>query len=214
MAPGGRADDPRTFSSQEAFRAWLERHHDRVPELWVGFWNKASGRKGMTYPQAVDEALCWGWIDGVKKNVDEERYTNRFTPRKTVSKWSDVNLRRYAELETAGRVAPPGKAAFARFDPAKHRAYSFEARPDAFPPELEREFRSHREAWAFFTAQPPGYRRIAIHWVSSAKREETRQRRLAELVGVSAAGERLAQLGGGPVRPGRSVALARPGEHA
>ncbi|NJD18247.1 MAG: bacteriocin-protection protein [Gemmatimonadetes bacterium] len=156
----------------------------------------------MTYQEAVDEALCWGWIDGVKKKVDSDLYTNRFTPRKPVSKWSDVNLRRYAELEAAGRIAAPGKAAFTRFDPAKHRAYSFEARPDAFPPELESEFRRHRGAWAFFTAQPPGYRRIAIHWVGSAKREETRLRRLAQLVSASVAGQRLPQLGGGLARPG------------
>lgn len=202
MSAGDRFDDPRMFSSQAAFRTWLGKHHARVEELWVGFWNKASGKRAMTYPEAVDEALCWGWIDGVKKKVDAERYTNRFTPRKPVSMWSDVNLRRYAELEAAGRVAEPGRAAFARFDPSKHRAYSFEARPEAFPPELEREFRRHRDAWAFFTAQPPGYRRVAIHWVSSAKRAETRLRRLAQLVDVSGGGERLPQLGGGLARPG------------
>jgi uncharacterized protein YdeI (YjbR/CyaY-like superfamily) len=202
VAAGDRFDDPKVFPSQAGFRTWLGKHHARAPELWVGFYNKASGKRAMTYSEAVDEALCWGWIDGVKKKVDAERYTNRFTPRKAVSKWSDVNVRRYAELEAAGRVAPPGKAAFARFDPSKHRAYSFEARPDAFPRELEREFRRHRDAWTFFTAQPPGYRRIAIHWVSSAKREETRMRRLAQLVEGSAAGERVLQLGGGPARPG------------
>jgi uncharacterized protein YdeI (YjbR/CyaY-like superfamily) len=111
-----------------------------------------------------------------------------------------VNLRRYAELEAAGRVAAPGKAAFARYDPEKQRSYSFEARSDTFPPELEREFRRHREAWAFFEAQPPGYRRTAIHWVTEAKREETRLRRLARLVEVNAAGERLPMLGGGAAR--------------
>lgn len=200
MPPGGRADDPRMFSSQARFRTWLEKHHGRAAELWVGFWNRASGRKGMTYPEAVDEALCWGWIDGVKKKVDAERYTNRFTPRKPASKWSDANLRRYAELEAAGRVAPPGKAAFARYDPERQAAYSFEARPDALPPELEAEFRRHPEAWAFFLAQPPGYRRVGIHWVSSAKKEETRLRRLAQLVEVSRAEERLPMLGGGPAR--------------
>ncbi len=203
MAAGDRFDDPMVFPSQATFRTWLGKHHARVSELWVGFYNKASGKRAMTYPEAVDEALCWGWIDGVKKNVDGERYTNRFTPRKAVSKWSDVNLRRYAELDVAGRIAAPGKAAFARFDPSKHRAYSFEARPEAFPPELEGEFRRHRRAWAFFTAQPPGYRRTAIHWISSAKRPETRLRRLGQLVRVSAAGERLPQIAGPP-------SLARP----
>ena len=201
MAVGDRFDDPKLFRGQASFRAWLEKHHHRAGELWVGFYKKSSGKAAMTYSEAVDEALCWGWIDGVKKKVDGERYTNRFTPRKAVSKWSDVNLRRYAELEAAGRVAPPGRAAFARYDPAKQGAYSFEARPDAFPPELEAEFRGHRAAWSFFQAQPPGYRRTAIHWVSEAKREETRQRRLAQLIEVSAARERLPQISGLPAKP-------------
>ncbi len=201
MATGDRFDDPRLFRTQAAFRSWLERNHDRGTELWVGFWNKASGKKGMSYLEAVDEALCWGWIDGIKKKVDEERYTNRFTPRKARSKWSDVNLRRYAELEAAGRVAPPGEAAFARFDPSKHAGYSFESRPDALPPELEAEFRRHAPAWTYFQAQPPGYRRTAIHWVASAKREETRLRRLGQLVEASESGARLPQVTGGPARP-------------
>jgi uncharacterized protein YdeI (YjbR/CyaY-like superfamily) len=196
MSPGTRPGDPGLFPTQAAFRAWLEKNHDRTTELWVGFWNKASGKKGMTYPETVDEALCWGWTDGIKKKVDGERYTNRFTPRKRVSTWSDVNLRRYAELEAAGQVAPPGKAAFARYDPAKQGVYSFEARPDAFPPELEAAFREHGGAWTFFQGQPPGYRRTATHWVCSAKREETRTRRLAQLVETSGAGRRLPQLGG------------------
>lgn len=201
MAAGDRVDDPRVFASQAAFRAWLTRHHDRAGELWVGFYNKASGRNALSYKEAVDEALCWGWIDGVKKKVDGERYTNRFTPRKAVSKWSDVNLRRYAELEAEGRVAPPGRAAFGRFDPSKHRTYSFEARPDALPPELEKAFRKNARAWTFFEAQPPGYRRTAVHWVSEAKREETRLRRLAQLIEVSAAGARVGLIGGGPAQP-------------
>lgn len=199
--PGRTAEDPRHFPTREAFRAWLEKNHDRTPELWVGFWNKASGRKGMTYAEGVDEALCWGWIDGIKKKVDDARYTNRFTPRKAVSKWSAVNVRRYAELEAAGEIAPPGAAAFARFDPDKHPAYSFEARPEAFPPELEAAFRKDAAAWEHFMAQPPGYRRSAIHWVTSAKREETRLRRLARLAAVSAGGERLPQISGSPRRP-------------
>ena len=170
----------------------------------VGFYNKASDKRGLKYAEAVDEALCWGWIDGVKKKVDARRYTNRFTPRKAVSKWSDANLRRYAELTAADLVAPPGVAAFERFDPSKHRAYSFEARPEAFPSELDSEFRKHRTAWAFFARQPQGYRRTAIHRVSSAKRDETRHRRPAELIESSAQGERLPQLSGRPARKNRS----------
>lgn len=203
MAAGDRWDDPRLFRDQAAFRAWLARNHDTVTELWVGFYNKASGKSAMTYAQAVDEALCWGWIDGIKRKVDGERYTNRFTPRRPTSKWSDVNLRRYAELEAAGRVAPPGSAAFSRYDPERQRAYSFEARPEAFPPQLERAFRKEREAWAFFRAQPPGYRRTCFHWVASAKREDTRLRRLEKLVERSARGERLPEISGqAPRKPG------------
>lgn len=196
MATGDRFDDPRLFKDQAAFRAWLFKNHARVAELWVGFYNTKSGKSAMTYKEAVDESLCWGWIDGIKKRVDDDRYTNRFTPRKTVSKWSDVNLGRYAELDAEGRVAPPGKEAFGRFDPTKHRAYSFEARSEAFPPDLEKVFRKNQTAWANFTAQPPGYRRTAIHFVSSAKREETRLRRLDQLMEVSLAGRRLPQIGG------------------
>jgi len=200
VATGDRFDDPRLFRDQATFRAWLSRNHDKASELWVGFYNKKSGKTAMTYAEAVDEALCWGWIDGIKKKVDGERYTNRFTPRKAVSKWSDVNLRRYAELDADGRIAEPGKAAFARFDPEKHRAYSFEARPESFPPDLEGVFRKNKAAWAAFREQPPGYRRTAIHWVSSAKRPETRLRRLDQVMEVSARGERLPQISGQPAR--------------
>ena len=196
MATGDRWEDPRLFKDQAAFRTWLSKNHDKVDELWVGFFNKKSGKKAMTYSEGVDEGLCWGWIDGIKRKVDEERSTNRFTPRKTVSKWSDVNLRRYAELDAEGRIAKPGEEAFARFDPEKHRAYSFEARPKAFPPELETLFKKEKTAWTKFMEQPPGYRRTAIHWVSSAKREETRLRRLRQLMDVSAEGERLPQISG------------------
>ena len=200
MATGDRWEDPRMFRNQAAFRAWLEKNHDRVAELWVGFYNKKSGKSAMTYAEGVDEGLCWGWIDGQKRKVDEDRYTNRFTPRKAVSKWSAVNLRRYAELDAEGRIAAPGREAFARFDPEKHGSYSFEARPEAFPPALEKVFRKDRKAWAKFMEQPPGYRRTAIHWVSSAKREETRLRRLEQIMEVSAAGKRLPQISGQPAR--------------
>ena len=196
MAKGDRWNDPRLFRDQAEYRAWLSRNHDQLVELWVGFYNKKSGKSAMTYAEAVDESLCWGWIDGIKKKVDEDRYTNRFTPRKTVSKWSDVNLRRYAELDGEGRIAPPGKEAFARFDPLKHRAYSFEARPEAFPFDLEKIFKENEAAWAMFMEQPPGYRRSAIHYVSSAKREDTRLRRLDQLIAVSTAGKRLPQIAG------------------
>lgn len=200
-APGHRWDDPRLFPNQAAFRKWLSKNHDSVTELWVGFYNKKSGKTAMTYAQAVDESLCWGWIDGIKKKVDDERYTNRFTPRKEKSKWSEVNVRRYAELDAEGMIAEPGRAAFARFDPEKHPPYSFERRKAAqLSPELDKRFKAAKKAWAFFQEQPPGYRKTAIHWVISAKREETRERRLGQLIEVSNEGRRLPQISGQPAR--------------
>lgn len=196
MAAGSAAENPKHFGSAAAFRRWLEKNHATADELWLGFWNKKSGRGGLTYPEAVDELLCFGWIDGVKKSVDAERYTNRITPRKAKSKWSAVNLRRYAELEAEGRIAEAGRAARARFDPTEHAPYSFEARAAKLDPELRRTFEANAGAWEFFRAQPPGYRRTAIHWVMSAKRAETRERRLRQLVDVSAEGERLPQISG------------------
>lgn len=189
-------DAPRFFGTPAEFRQWLETSHCRVDELWIGLWKKSSAKDGLTYKQALDEALCFGWIDGVRKSVDDDSYVIRFTPRKAVSKWSEVNLRRYAELEAEGRVAPPGRAAFERFDPSKHRPYSFEGRARELSPELRRAFEGHAEAWAFFQDQPPGYRRIAVHWIMSAKRAETRERRLGQLVEVSASGRRLPQISG------------------
>ena len=170
---GDRWEDPKHFRTPAVCRAWLEKNHDRVSELWIGFYRKGTGGKGVTYNEALDEALCFGWIDGIKRKVDEIRYTNRFTPRKPDSKWSEVNLRRYAELDAEGRIAPPGAAARARFDPDKHQPYSFERRGVELAPQYAEKFKNQSEAWAFFQAQPPGYRRTAIHWVMSAKRETT-----------------------------------------
>ena len=139
----------------------------------------------------MDEALCFGWIDGIKKRVDEQRYTHRFTPRKASSTWSLVNTRRVAELITLGRMAPPGLDAYNRRDPEKTGIYSFERAAAAFTPPLERALRKHAAAWRFFRAQPPGYRRLLTFWVMSAKQPETRERRLAALVKSSAEGTRI-----------------------
>lgn len=195
-APSG----PRHFRTAAEFRRWLEKNHATTPELIVAFYKKASGKGGMTYPEALDEALCWGWIDGVRRSLGDDVYVQRFTPRKAKSKWSEVNLRHYARLEAEGRIAPPGAAAYARFDPAEHTPYSFEARPEAFHPELEAAFQAEPEAWAFFQEQPPGYRRIAMHFVMSAKREETRRRRLTQLIEASRDRERLPQIAIGTKR--------------
>jgi uncharacterized protein YdeI (YjbR/CyaY-like superfamily) len=182
---------PRFFRSREAFRAWLEKHHATEPELWVGFYRKASGKGGLTYPESVDEALCFGWIDGVKKRVDEASYMHRFTPRTRDSYWSAVNTKRFEQLFKSGVVAGPGLEAFERRDRKKTEKYSFERKSAAFDPAVERAFRANAPAWTFFRAQPQGYQRLLTFWVMSAKQESTRLRRLEMLAAKSAKGERL-----------------------
>jgi uncharacterized protein YdeI (YjbR/CyaY-like superfamily) len=183
------------FASPAEFRAWLEANHASSAELWVGFHKRATGRPSLRWSESVDEALCFGWIDGVRKRVDAERYVIRFSPRKPDSIWSAVNLAKMAALLAAGRVAPAGRAAHERRSAAKSGVYSYEQRGQAaFDPELERRFRAAPGAWRFFADQPPGYRRLATYWVVSAKRAETRQSRLEKLIDCCAAGRRLPEL--------------------
>ena len=182
---------PTFFKSPAAFRTWLQKHHGTKGELLVGFYKKTSRKKGITYPEAVDTALCFGWIDGIKKRVDEDSYTHRFSPRKPGSIWSTINTRRATELVTLGLMAPPGLAAFERRDRAKTKLYSYENRPAAFDGAIERTFRANVAAWTFFRAQPPGYQKLMTFWVMSAKKEEARLRRLAALVKSSAEGVRI-----------------------
>jgi uncharacterized protein YdeI (YjbR/CyaY-like superfamily) len=157
----------------------------------VGFVKKATGAASLTYREALDEALCHGWIDGVRKSVGADRYTIRFSPRKADSFWSAVNTRRARELVAEGRMAAPGLAAFERRDMTRTAEYSYERKGASFSPAEERLFRANRKAWEFFQAQPPGYRRTCTWFVASAKREETRLRRLERLIAVHASGRRL-----------------------
>ena len=183
------------FPTPSDFRAWLERHHAAETELLVGYYKKGSGKPSITWPESVDEALCFGWIDGIRRRIDDESYSIRFTPRKPTSNWSSVNIERVAELRKEGRMHPAGLAAFERRSEARSGIYSYEQRKAAaLDPDQEAEFRRDAEAWSFFEAQPPGYRRTAIHWVVSAKREETRRKRLAQLIEDSKGGRRLRQL--------------------
>ena len=180
---------PRFFATGAAFRKWLEKNHLVRRELLVGFWKRGTGRPSLTWPESVDEALCFGWIDGVRRRIDEESYTIRFTPRQAKSAWSRVNVERMAELEREGRVAPAGRAAFARRSENGSGSYSYEQRRNAkLDAESVYRFSAAPEAWKWFQAQPPGYRRTATFWVASAKREATRRRRLEQLVECSAAG--------------------------
>jgi len=182
---------PRFFSSAIAFRAWLEANHDTKAELLVGFHKTASGKPGATYKEALDEALAFGWIDGVRRGLDAERYTIRFTPRKPRSIWSNVNMRHVERLIAAGRMAPAGLRAYEARTAERSGIYSFERQPMAFDAAARRAFAANARAKAFFAAQPPGYRRVTTYWVMSAKKEETRVRRLARLIDKSARGERI-----------------------
>jgi uncharacterized protein YdeI (YjbR/CyaY-like superfamily) len=183
---------PRFFAVAADFRTWLDAHHHTETELVVGFHKKGSGKPSMTWPESVDEALCYGWIDGVRRSLDDERYTIRFTPRRAGSIWSNVNIAKAEALIEAGRMMPAGLAAWAKRDPDRSGIYAFERKhPVGFDADLERRFKRARGAWEYFLAQPPGYRRQATYYVTSAKRPETRERRLTALIECSARGERL-----------------------
>jgi uncharacterized protein YdeI (YjbR/CyaY-like superfamily) len=183
---------PIFFPTASAFRRWLVKNHERAPELWVGFYRKDSGRPSITWPESVDEALCFGWIDGLRKKVDDESYKIRFTPRRAKSTWSAVNIARIAVLTREGRMQPGGVAAFARREESNSARYSFENRESAkLSAADEREFGRDPVAWEFFERQPAGYRRLAAWWVISAKRAETRHKRLQRLIAESRARRRV-----------------------
>jgi uncharacterized protein YdeI (YjbR/CyaY-like superfamily) len=181
---------PTFFATSAEWRAWLEEHHAPAAEVSVGFWKVGSGRASITWPQSVDEALCFGWIDAVRHRIDDESYRIRFVPRKPGGIWSQVNLKRFAELEGEGRITPAGRAAW-EVGKDRTRVYSHERPPQEFSPEETAAFRANTAAWAGWEAFPPGYRNVAIHRVVSAKAAETRARRLAILIDASAQGLKL-----------------------
>jgi uncharacterized protein YdeI (YjbR/CyaY-like superfamily) len=180
---------PTFFATPAKFRAWLEKHHDTAPELVVGFYKKGSGKPSVTWPEAVDQALCFGWIDGVRRSLDDERYTNRFTPRTPRSNWSARNIERANELIDLGLMHPAGLEAFEARTDERSGVYSYEQRHSVELDEAyERRFRRNEKAWQFFTSASPSYRTTAVFWVMSAKKEETRERRLTRLIDDSAHG--------------------------
>jgi uncharacterized protein YdeI (YjbR/CyaY-like superfamily) len=185
---------PVFLESAQAFRSWLHVHHATERELWLGFYKKTSGRTGLTYQEAVDEALCYGWIDGKLRRIDDVCHQIRFTPRKPTSHWSAINIAKVAALREAGRMTPAGLAVFdaRRRAPAPYSHENSDA-PVRLPPAYEKKMRAKKRAWRYFEAQPPWYRRNAQFWVMSAKREETRERRLTALIDACARGERLGQ---------------------
>lgn len=188
--------EPVFFATPAAFRAWLDANHATARELWVGFHRKGSGRPSITWPESVAEALCVGWIDGVRRSVDDERYTIRFSPRKAGSTWSAVNIALMERLLAEGRVREAGRRAFERRTTARSGIYAYEQDhvAVALDADSERRFRSHRAAWAYFQARPASYRKTAIWRVISARRPETRAKRLAELIACSAEGRTIPSL--------------------
>lgn len=186
---------PTFFATPAEFRAWLEEHHQTARELLVGYYKKGSGRPSITWPESVDQALCFGWIDGIRKRIDDVSYTIRFTPRKQRSNWSAVNIARVQELTELGLMRPAGLKAFEERLEEKSGIYSYEQRDTAqLTAEYEQQFRANQQAWDFFQSRAGSYRKAAIWWVVSAKKEETRLKRLATLIEDSAQGRTIASM--------------------
>ncbi len=214
MAKTFLATDITHFRDGKAFAAWLQEHHADCTELWVGFHKVGSGKPSLTWPQSVDEALCHGWIDGIRKRIDDTSYCIRFTPRKAGSTWSSVNIARVAVLTEEGRMQPAGQRAFDARSEANSGIYAYEVRRDGLDEPYASLLKKQRKANAFFEAQPAWYRRNACHWVMSAKRADTRDKRLAELIARSQAGQTLAQFTRAPAAtaaPRIRKAIDKPG---
>jgi uncharacterized protein YdeI (YjbR/CyaY-like superfamily) len=185
---------PIFFKSPAEFRQWFARHHDTAQELWVGYYKKGTGKPSLTWPASVDEALCFGWIDGVRKSVDADSYMIRFTPRKPRSIWSAVNIKNAQKLIKLGQMQPAGLKAFQARIEARSGVYAYEQRGQTLSAPYEKQLRANKKAWAFFQAQPAWYQRTASWWIISAKKEETRLKRLATLIADSAQGRTIAPL--------------------
>jgi uncharacterized protein YdeI (YjbR/CyaY-like superfamily) len=188
MSPTPTPHDVLYVSSPEELRDWFDANHATADELWLGYWKKVSGRPSVTWSQAVDEALCVGWIDGVRYSIDEHRSAQRFTPRRKGSTWSAINVAKVAALTEQSRMRPAGLAAFEARDPAKTAIYAYEQPHGALEPDEEAAFRGNEPAWADWEGRSPSYRRTATYWIVSAKRPETRARRLAQVIEASATG--------------------------
>jgi len=185
---------PTFFKSPADFRKWFEKNHAKAQELLVGFYKKGSGKPSITWPESVDQALCFGWIDGIRKSIDDISYTIRFTPRKPRSIWSAINIKRVEELIKLGLMKPAGLEAFQKRNEERSGVYSFEQKNHKLDGAYEKKFRANKKAWTFFQSQPPWYQRTSIWWVMSAKKEETRLKRLATLIDDSAHGRTIAPL--------------------
>lgn len=182
------------FATPDEWRSWLAENHEQAQEVWVGYYKTNSGKPSITWPQSVDEALCFGWIDGVRYSIDEISYKIRFTPRRPGSNWSAVNIKKVEEMIARGRMTPAGLKAYEARKPDKSGVYSYEQARPQLDPAYEEELRGNAAAWEFFQSQPAWYRRTAGHWVMEAKREETRRKRLATLIEDSAQGKTIGPL--------------------
>jgi len=182
---------PKFFATATAFRKWLAANHAKSKELWVGFYKKNSGRSSITWPESVDEALCFGWIDGIRKRIDDDSYVIRFTPRRPGSVWSAVNIRNVERLINEKRMQPAGLKAYAARKEYRSGIYSYEQRSPELVEPYAGIFKRNRAAWKFFQAQPPSYRKMMNWWIVSAKREETRRQRLNRLIEESREGKRI-----------------------
>jgi uncharacterized protein YdeI (YjbR/CyaY-like superfamily) len=185
---------PKTFRTPAAFRAWLEKHHAKAKELEIRLFKVHAAHRGLTYAQALDEALCFGWIDGVVHRLDEDSFSQRYTPRKPRSTWSRRNLAHVERLKEAGRMMPAGLAAYEAREAQRSGVYSFEQERPELSPAYLKAIRANRAAWAFFQGQAPGFRRLMAHWIMSAKKEETRAKRLGILIDSSSRGRKIPPL--------------------
>ena len=182
--------DVRIFPTAAAFRAWLETHHDSAQAIFIGFYKKGVDKSAMSYPEAVEEALCFGWIDGITYRMDDEVTATRFTPRRATSSWSAINIAKMAELKAAGRLHPAGARAFDERDRRKDAIYSYERPPAEMPPEMVARLKGDQRAWAFWEDEQPSFRRHVAYWVTSGKKPETNERRFAELLEGARNGKR------------------------
>ncbi len=185
---------PKFFASQSEFWEWLKKNHKTVDELWVGYYKKATGKPSMTWSESVDQAICFGWIDGLRKSIDEESYKIRFTPRKPTSHWSAVNIKKVEKLTQLGLMMPAGIEAFKKRDEKRSKQASYEQKNVILSPQYEMKIKANQKAWTFFKMLAPSYKKATIHWVMSAKKEETRLRRLAILIHSSEEGQKVPPL--------------------
>lgn len=183
--------NPTFFATQEKFREWLEKHYQKETELVVGFYKVKSKKPSMSWSESVDQALCFGWIDGVRKSIDDESYTIRFTPRKKSSIWSAINIKKIEVLTKAGLMKPEGKKAFELRSEDKSGIYSHEKEPSFLNPEFEKQFKANTIAWEYFTNQAPSYKKVIIHWIMTAKQEKTQLSRLDKAINTSAEQKRM-----------------------